>query len=257
MKKIDVLIVDDSELQCRVLTRQLAEYEGLRVVGAARDGVEALQMVIQLRPQVMVLDIVIPRLDGYGLIEQIQRITDIPHPAIIVLSSMGREDFLLRAMNACVNYYMLKPADPQQLAQHIIEAAGGTIPADGPQLRARSCEEMVRDILLQLHVPANLEGYRCLRTALMESCGEAACLQSLSRSLYPRVAQRHGLSEKSVERAIRHAINQAWIRGGAEMYRQLLGRQGSIVGDRPTNGEFLAQVTECLRLRMRLAEKNP
>jgi len=254
MERIDVLIAEDHEMQRRFLAERLAEYPPIRVVGTAGDGVEALGMVIALRPQVLVLDMVMPKMDGFALMEQLQRISDIPHPAIIALTTLNREDFIQRALNLCVSYYMVKPVDPEQLARRIQFLAGEE---NRPRPGHKSGEELVRDMLVQLGVPANLLGYRCLRAALGVLCSEPRLIKSLSHGLYPRVAQQQGMSAESVERAIRHAITQTWSRGGEERYHQMLGRSGSLVGDKPTNGEFLAQVSECLRIQLRRQKENP
>lgn len=251
MSRIDVLIAVDHWFARRVLADRLEEYEELHVVGVARDGVEALEMVIQHRPQVLVLDVLMPRMNGFALIDQLQRITDIPHPAIIALSTPEKESVVRCALNMCVSYHLVKPVGADLLAQCAIAAGGGSHPGGRNGWKPRGADDLGQEILMQLGVPANLLGYQCLRCALRESCTNEEMLQPLSRKLYARVAQMQGISEKSVERAIRYAIAQAWSRGGAEKYRQLLGRNGSIVGDKPTNSEFLVQVTEWLRAKLR------
>lgn len=250
MRKIDVLIAVDQGYARRAMAQRMEACGELHVVGVARDSMEALEMVIQHQPQVMVLDMHAPGMDGLALIDQLQRITDIPHPAIVALSTSDRAESLRCALNLCVSSYLIKPVSVEMLVQRVIAAGGGASAPQGGR-RGRSVDDMGQELLMRLGVPANLLGYQCLRYALKEGCGEMEMLQHLSRGLYARVAQMQGISERSVERAIRYAIAQAWSRGGAEKYRQLLGRRGSIVGDKPTNSEFLVQVTECLRLRMR------
>lgn len=247
MNRIEVLIAEDHEMQRRFLTQRLGEHPQLRMVGAARDGVEAVEMVWRLRPQVLVLDMVMPRMDGYAVMEQLQQIRDIPHPAVIALTSLDRDDFIRRAIHLCASYYMVKPVDPDLLARRILSVCGEKEERRPAPVR-RSAEEMVHEALVQLGVPANLLGYRCLRCALMLGQGEPELLHSLSRRLYPRVAQEMSMSPESVERAIRHAIVQTWNRGGDQRYSQFLGPYGSLMGDRPTNGEFLTQVSECLQM---------
>lgn len=251
MKKIDVLIAVDQGMARRALAQRMEECGELHVVGIARDGTEALDMVLQHQPQVLVLDVLTPRMNGLALIDQLQRIEDIPHPAIIALSTADKGEIVRCALNMCVNCYLIKPVSADVLVQRAIAAGGGSSEAGRNGRRSRSIDDLGQEVLMQLGVPANLLGYQCLRCALKESCSEVEMLQHLSRGLYARVAQLQGISERSVERAIRYAIAQAWSRGGAEKYRQLLGRHGSIVGDRPTNSEFIVQVTQCLRAKIR------
>lgn len=107
-------------------------------------------------------------------------------------------------------------------------------------------EDQAARLLAAVGVPVNLLGCAYLRTALTEVLTKPELLRGMSRRLYPEVARRHGVSAGSVERAIRHAIGQTWARGGAEHCRRLMGRYVSCVGDRPTNGEFITLLRDCL-----------
>lgn len=118
-------------------------------------------------------------------------------------------------------------------------AAAEAVPADDDALR-------IARLLTEVGVPANLLGYTYLRTALTLILAEPGLRRSMTGMLYPRVAERHGTTARSVERAIRHAIVVTWVRTGDAGYKRALGRLASCVGDRPTNAEFLAQAAERL-----------
>lgn len=130
----------------------------------------------------------------------------------------------------------------------------GRITPGGPLFTGRAAvpresqgaEERVSRLLTAIGVPVNLLGYGYLRAALEEVLQRPEMLRGMNRALYPEVARRYGVSAGSVERAIRHAIVQTWARGGGERCRRLMGRQGSTVGDRPTNGEMIAMMAEWL-----------
>lgn len=130
---------------------------------------------------------------------------------------------------------------PCRVVGRIVREAGAAVPAEPLQ--------QVTAVLADIGVPANLLGYGYLRAALLDLLTNPHAGACLTRTLYPRIARQFSVSERSVERAIRHAIAAAWARGGGENYRRVLGRLGSIVGEKPTNGEFLAQVAEGIRVR--------
>ena len=242
---IRVLVAEDNALQREWLTERLRACPDVTVAGVARDGVEALGMMLQLQPQVLVLDMVMPRMDGYALLEKMQQLPERLRPAVIAMTSLGRDDFITRALDMQVHYYLVKPVDADFLIQRIRAAAERK--TEMPPRRERP-EQAVTTMLMRLGVPAHLTGYKFLRTALMLVLDQPELLIGMTRELYPLIARQYATTAGCVERAIRHASTQAWNRGGGDSYRQLLGRSASLMGDRPSNGEFLAQVSEGLRM---------
>lgn len=229
---------------------------GIQLIGAATDGLEALEMIEQLHPQVLLLDMVLPRLDGFGLLEKLQHMPAGQRPAVIATTSLGRDDFITRAIELGVSYYMVKPLDLAFLTRQIFTVAqrssspGIQLPVVLPvQEEVEDLERMVTGTLIQIGIPAHLSGYKFLRTALVSVIDRPELFSSLTRVLYPEIAQKFSTTASCVERAIRHAITLTWDRGGSENYRRLLGRQASTVGEKPTNSEFLAQVSEGIRLK--------
>lgn len=253
MESIHVLIVEDNALQRNLLSDGLDGHHGIQVVGAAADGQEALEMMARLHPEVILLDMVMPRLDGFGLLEKLQEFPADQRPAVIVTTSLGRDDFITRAMELGVAYYMVKPIDLPFLTKQIFNAVHRelprlptpVLPPEDPDERERLATAM----LMQIGVPAHLSGYKFIRLALTMVVDRPELFSSLTRVLYPEIAREYGTTASCVERAIRHAISLTWDRGGGENYRRLLGRQASTVGVKPTNSEFLAQVSEGIRLR--------
>ena len=253
MESIRVLIAEDNALQRNLLTDGLDGRSGIQVVGAASNGLEALEMISRLHPEVVLLDMVLPRLDGFGLLEKMQQLPQSQRPAVIVTTSLGRDDFIIRAMELSVSYYMVKPVDMPFLTKQIFNAANRQAPVQAgpvqPPEEPEDMERVVSAMLMQIGVPAHLSGYKFIRCALIVVLERPEIFSSLTRVLYPEIAREFGTTASCVERAIRHAISLTWDRGGGENYRRLLGRQASTIGDKPTNSEFLAQVSEGIRLR--------
>ncbi|MCH5287894.1 MAG: sporulation transcription factor Spo0A [Christensenellaceae bacterium] len=253
METIRVLIAEDNALQRSLLADGLDGHSGIQIVGAAANGLDALEMIQRLHPQVLLLDMVLPSLDGFGLLEKLQQFPASQRPAVIATTSLGRDDFITRAMELSVAYYMVKPLDMAFLTRQILsavhrEAPVLSAPAPPPD-EPEDIERLATAMLMQIGVPAHLSGYKFIRSALMMVTDRPELFSSLTRVLYPEIAREFGTTASCVERAIRHAISLTWDRGGGENYRKLLGRQASTIGDKPTNSEFLAQVGEGIRLR--------
>lgn len=253
MESIRILIAEDDALQRCALSASLDGQEGLSVVGEAENGVEALTMIRELRPQVLLLDMVMPRLDGFGLLERWRRIEADRRPAVIATTALARDDFITRAINLGVAYYLVKPIDLEFLVRQIQSCVGrerqlppSPAPEEGD---TDELERLVTAMLMQIGVPAHLSGYKFIRSGLIKVADRPELFTSMTRTLYPELAAQYGTTVSCVERAVRHAIAITWDRGGGENYRRLLGRQASLMGDRPTNSEFLAQVSEGVRLR--------
>ena len=255
MDPIRVLIAEDNALQRSLLADGLDGHSGIQVVGAAVNGLEALDMIQRLRPQVLLLDMVLPSLDGYGLLEKLQQFPPEQRPAVIATTSLGRDDFITRAMELGVAYYMVKPLDMAFLTRQILAAVHREAPAapvltpPSPPEEPEDTERLVTAMLMQIGVPAHLSGYKFIRAALLIVIDRPELFSSLTRVLYPEIARQFSTTASCVERAIRHAITLTWDRGGSENYRRLLGRHASTIGERPTNSEFLAQVSEGIRLK--------
>ena len=253
MESIRVLIAEDNVLQCNLLTDGLDGRSGIQIIGSAANGLDAFEMIQRLRPQVLLLDMVLPRLDGFGLLEKLQQLPASDRPAVIATTSLGRDDFIIRAMELGVAYYMVKPLDLPFLIRQILHAVHRDVPAVSapapPLEEPEDVERLVTGMLMQIGVPPHLSGYKFIRSALLMVIDRPELFSSLTRVLYPEIAREFGTTASCVERAIRHAISLTWDRGGGENYRRLLGRQASTIGDKPTNSEFLAQVGEGIRLR--------
>jgi len=258
MDAIRVVVADDNFQLRDMVVQYLSEQGGLEVVGAAADGVEALQMVQEQEPDVLVCDMIMPHMDGYGVLERLQGLRLARQPGVIALTALGRDDFIARAVNLGVHYYMVKPFDFTMLAQRVYEAAGEECKAEALSLRMQkemqgnggeSLEERIANLFLTVGIPAHIKGYQYLREAVKMVIEMPELINRITKELYPGIARRFGTTSSKVERAIRHAIEVAWNRGRIEALDEAFGRNVCSLDDKPTNGEFIALVSDRLRIK--------
>ena len=232
---------DEQRKRTSLWIEQTAE---MSVVGAAHDGEEALEMVIRLQPDVLVCGMMMPRLDGCGLLEQLRELPQ--RPAVIVISNVRQDDFIRRAFDLGASDYLIKPYDPHTLIRRlesiVCEHAGY------PQ--TRQTEQRLSGMLLKLGIPAHVKGYRFLQDAVLAVMVDPGVMKHMMHDLYPRVAIKYHTSAECVERSIRHAICMAWERCRPEESSRILGRSVIAGYERPTSSELIALVAEKMRLYM-------
>ena len=162
------IVVADDNLQLRnMITEYLGEQSGMEVVGAAANGLEAIELVQEQMPDVLICDMIMPKMDGYGVLEQLAAMKLEKRPGVIALTALGRDDFIARAIDLGVSYYMVKPFDFAMLAQRVYEAAGEENRADALSTRIRqennasadNLEERIANLFLTVGIPAHIKGY--------------------------------------------------------------------------------------------------
>ena len=252
MNPIQILITDDNEEIRASLRAYLDTQEDITVVGEAANGVEALRLLSEKRADVLLLDIIMPQLDGYGVLEQIQLLPPEDRPRVIALTALSREDFIHRALRMGVDYYMVKPADMQAIAARVRDAArqDDIVSADPVPfpMASRSIDDRLSNIFLSLGIPAHIKGYQFLREAVKLVLENPDSINRITKELYPTIARRFGTSASKVERAIRHAIEVGWSRGRVESLNRAFGCRVATPEDKPTNGEFIALIADKLSL---------
>lgn len=250
MKSVRVVVAEDCAAVREALAQELSRRPGILLVGTAANGLEALQLVRQHCPQVLVCDMVMPQLDGFGVLERLSHMEVTHRPHVIALTALHRDDFISHAMELGAAYYMVKPADMDSLTRNILSLSGTVLAPmpEAPQAE-ETAEQNVATMLLEIGVPAHLDGYRFLLQATLLALEHPAYLDSLTRTLYPLVASHFGTTASCVERSIRHAISTTWARGGVSAFESILNRRCFSPHDRPTNSEVIALLTEQARLR--------
>lgn len=254
MGTVRVVVADDN-LQLRdMIAEYLGQQAGIEMVGVAANGVEAISLVQEQEPDVLVCDIIMPQMDGYAVLERLHAMKLQKQPGVIALTALGRDDFIARAINLGVNYYMVKPFDFMLLAQRVYEAAGQSLKdqtmsvhmAQSVQPQAGTLEERIANIFLTVGIPAHIKGYQFLREAVRMVIENPELLSRITKELYPGIAKRFGTTSSKVERAIRHAIEVAWTRGRIDALDEVFGKNVCSLEDKPTNGEFIALVADRL-----------
>ena len=244
-KKIKVLIGDDSAeygITCANELRSL----GLYVVTRRKDGKVILDAIRNDTPDVVVMDAVLPGMDAIEILEKSQ--TFETAPAFIITSSYENAFIERQVMEKGAAYFMLKPFHISTLGNRITDLAAKGMP--NPKNSAnRNMEVVVTEMIHQLGVPAHIKGYHYLRAAILASIENQALLESVTKLLYPTVAMQFDTTSSRVERAIRHAIEIAWDRGDLDTINSFFGYTVNNCKGKPTNSEFIALLTDKLRLQ--------
>ena len=264
MCKLNDAIADDNERMLGLLGDIIRSDEECEVVGTAKDGEEACKMIKDKEPDVVLLDIVMPKLDGLGVMDRIRHDVTIKKcPSFIMISAIGNEKITENAFLSGADYYIMKPFDNDMVISRIKQVKQHTeVPKDTEKRKigayekyekkeektVRNLEADVTDIIHEIGVPAHIKGYQYLREAIMMSVDDIEMLNSITKILYPTIAKRYQTTPSRVERAIRHAIEVAWSRGKMDTIDELFGYTINNGKGKPTNSEFIALIADKIRL---------
>ena len=273
-EKITVLIADDNQEFSTTLATYLKNQEDMVVVGRAKDGNEALDMVSSLMPDVLLLDVIMPHLDGIGVLEQMNMIKLNKKPICIMLSAVGQDKVTRRAIELGAEYYVVKPFDIDLLITRIRELKNYKpssqnnnfisreigiskqqyidIPSNSSN-REDNIEALVTNVIHEVGVPAHIKGYQYLREAIIMVINDIDVINQITKCLYPQIADKFHTTPSRVERAIRHAIEVAWGRGEQKTVENIFGYTISAAKGKPTNSEFIAMISDKLRLELKSA----
>lgn len=264
-KKIQVVIADDNREFGDILCEYLNNQSDIEVVGVARDGMEAYDLITTKMPDVAVLDIIMPHLDGLGVLEKINMIQMQKRPLFIILSAVGQDKITQRALALGAEYYVVKPFDMEVLVSRIRQlkdikqaaviksehSSDFRIPHHSPS--PKNLEAEVTSIMHEIGVPAHIKGYQYLRDAILMVIKDLDIINSITKQLYPTIAREYNTTPSRVERAIRHAIEVAWSRGQVDTIDSLFGYTVNLGKGKPTNSEFIAMVADKLRLELKVS----
>lgn len=246
---IRVMIADDHREFCSILHDYLTSQPDLEVAAVAYNGTEALELLDRAQPEVMLLDIIMPHLDGIGVLERLAQRER--RPKVIMLTAFGQETITQRVVGMGADYYILKPFDLEVLTNRIRQLCNQPpVPRHRP-LKARSLDLDVTQVIHDIGIPAHIKGYLYLREAILMVVARYDLLSAVTKELYPSVASRYQTTPSRVERAIRHAIEVAWNRGNLDVINALFGHTVSQERGKPTNSEFIAMVADKLRMEAR------
>lgn len=245
---IRVVVAEDDRSFATFLHQYLSEQQDIEVVGTAKNGEEALAVINEKRPDVVLLDIIMPQLDGIGVLETLA--CEPNRPIVIVLTGLGQEAMTHRIMELGADYYVVKPLNIDTLAARIRLLAGpiSKVTAMPTKAIVRSIDIVVTDIIREIGIPAHLKGYHFLRDGITMIVNDGEYLGAMIKKLYPEIAQKYSTTSSRVERAVRHAIEVAWNRGNMDMINRLFGSTVNPEKGRPTNAEFMAMIADKIRM---------
>lgn len=248
---LKVFVADDNREFSDLLVEYLEQQRDIEVVGKAYNGKEALDLIAENPPDVLLLDIIMPHLDGLGVLEKINEMEN--KPKVIMLTAFGQEDITRKAVELGASYYILKPFNMDVLVERIRLLGNGAVPAPSVSSLSRvtkksSLEADVTGIIHEIGIPAHIKGYHYLREAIMMVVEDVDLLGSVTKILYPRIAEKFDTTSSRVERAIRHAIEVAWSRNNIDTIKKFFGYTVNTERGKPTNSEFIALVANRLRL---------
>lgn len=257
---IKVLLADDNKDFCDIIVDHLNKQEDITVVAVAMDGIDAMNKIRDFHPDVAIIDGIMPRLDGLGVLERLQKVEESNRPVTIILSALSQDKVVQKALDLGAGYYMVKPFDMDALTQRIRQLmqeqkpllkTGTSAVASAANSAAYDLETKVTNILHEIGVPAHIRGYHYMREAIIMSVNDMDVLNYITKELYPSIAKKCNTTPSRVERAIRHAIEVAWNRGKVDAIDALFGYTVNNHKGKPTNSEFIALIADRLRLEMK------
>lgn len=261
MSKLNVAIADDNERMLRLLENIVSSDKDLNVVGTAKDGEAAYKLIKDKEPDVVLLDMVMPKLDGIGVMERVNNDENIRKtPSFVMISAVGHEQITESAFSHGADYYIMKPFNNEMVLNRIKSIRNVRSVSDMKMVNAyekvkenseRDLESEITTIIHEIGVPAHIKGYQYLRDAIIMSVQDMDMLNSVTKVLYPGIAKKYHTTASRVERAIRHAIEVAWSRGKMDTIDEMFGYTVSNYKGKPTNSEFIALVTDRIRLQMK------
>jgi two-component system response regulator (stage 0 sporulation protein A) len=261
LDKIKIVMADDNREFVSLMNQYFSEQDDMEIIGVGFNGVEILEVLENDEPDIIILDIIMPRLDGLAVLEKIRMENLQSQAKIIMLTAFGQEEITKRAVELGASFYILKPFEMDVLANRIRQlmsspsqqsiptsstsGSRNIISRSGGQ---RNLDARITSIIHEIGVPAHIKGYLYLREAITMVYNNLELLGSITKILYPDIAKKYNTTSSRVERAIRHAIEVAWSRGSVDSINKMFGYTINNNKAKPTNSEFIAMVADKLRL---------
>lgn len=257
---LKVAIADDNEQMLHIVGKVIAQEKDFDVVGMATNGMEILHIIKEKQPDVVLLDIIMPQIDGLTVMEKVNQDKDIQKiPSFIIISAVGRESVTEDAFNMGATYYIRKLFDNEILVNRIryvsTERRKESVKKKSANVQEKfmvnnhDLEEDITNIIHDIGIPAHIKGYHYLRESILLSVNDNEIINSITKILYPTIAKKYQTTSSRVERAIRHAIEVAWNRGNTDTLNDLFGYTISNGKGKPTNSEFIALIADKIRLQ--------
>lgn len=259
MEKVKIAIVDDNKELVKTMVSFFDTQKEIEVIWTANNGQICLSMLEQERPDILLLDIIMPHLDGIGVLETLNETNKMGDMQIMMLTAFGQETVMSQAAGLGASYFMLKPFEFDRLISQVMKIAGRpktaaqNFPIEQPVAPTGVVSQKVLDtaitsMIKEIGVPAHIKGYAFLREAIQMVYSDVELLGSVTKILYPDIAKKYNTTPSRVERAIRHAIEVAWNRGNYDLISKTFGYTVHHLKSKPTNSEFIAMIADKIRL---------
>lgn len=261
MAHLNVAIGDDNERILEILGEIVSSDKDLTLVGKANNGEEMYQIIKNKEPDVVLLDLIMPKMDGLSVMEEVAKNKNLKKfPQFIIITAVGQEKITEDAFRKGASYYIMKPFHNETVLNRI-KYIKGEVQHDNSKVKAtvinqkpvpeNNLESQVTNMIHEIGIPAHIKGYHYLRDAIMMAVNDMDVLNAITKILYPTVAKKYQTTSSRVERAIRHAIEVAWSRGKIDILDELFGYTVSNGKGKPTNSEFIALVADTIRLEQK------
>lgn len=260
MEHLSVAIADDNQKILDILGEIISTDKELDLVGKAKNGEEMCQIIKDRKPDVVLLDLIMPKMDGLTVMEKVGQDSTVgKRPYFIVITAVGQEKITEDAFNKGANYYIMKPFNNRMLLERIKSVRNLSRNSDRKSeenttdnmQKTENLESRVTNMLHEIGIPAHIKGYHYLRDAIIMAVNDMDVLNAITKILYPTVAKKYQTTSSRVERAIRHAIEVAWSRGKLDTLDELFGYTVSTGKGKPTNSEFIALIADTIQLEYR------
>ena len=236
--KTPTIYVADSA-EDNVVIDYFKKSENFEFVGSSSDGLKVVEDVMELKPTVLVMEVMLSNLDGFAVLDRIRELKD-QMPKVFFVSNLSHSGFVTKAIQSGANYFMIKPVSPENLESRINEVLGN----NRSQSANKQLDEKISNIFISIGIPAHIKGYQFLREAVKLAVEEPEIIGSITKKLYPTIAERFETSSSKVERGMRHAIEVAWNRGKIENINNIFGLKIYNRNEKPTNGELIALIAD-------------
>lgn len=227
-----------ADSDCQNLVEYFEKSENFEVVGSSSDGEVVVNEVVKEKPDIVVMEVMLSKLDGFAVYEKIKLLKE-ETPKVVFVSNLSHSGFVSKALQMGASYFMVKPISPENLENRINEILSSNLTSENRQL-----DEKISNIFISIGIPAHIKGYQFLREAVKLAVEEPEIISSITKKLYPTIAERFETSSSKVERGMRHAIEVAWNRGKIENINNIFGLKIYNRNEKPTNGELIALIAD-------------
>ncbi|MGC2872995.1 sporulation transcription factor Spo0A [Ihubacter sp. mB4P-1] len=264
MDKIKLGLVDDNKDFCEALQAYFSRQEDMEISFTAEDGIGAINQIQNSEVDVLILDLIMPHMDGFGVLESLNTMELNKYPHVIMVSAVGQDAMIQRAIAMGAEYYLVKPISMDILAKRIRQIMSREMSGRcevnnigfnlnrSAGYKENDLEIEITNLIHEVGVPAHIKGYHYLRDAITIVVNNMDILSAVTKELYPTIAKMNNTTPSRVERAIRHAIEVAWNRGRIETIDALFGYTVKNDKGKPTNSEFIAIIADKLRLERKI-----